>query len=317
MSQVAGSSSQHQSALLQRLWIYQGERFPVFVHLPLITAFSFSAIGYSRLGRGVDDFISWKHFAACVLTNAVVFFILRVSDEHKDANEDAAFRNYLPVPRGLVTLRELRWLALALFAIVSVLNLLFFSDLLLIYGALSIYLVLMRYEFFAAAWLKKRQLWYVLSHMLIIPLADVYASSYDWKLHHVSPPTGLLFFFGVSYLNGIVLEIGRKIRVPETEEEGVVSYTKLLGIKGAPALWITVLLCNFTLAVLAASYAGFPFYTYYIFIVLVIVTSVPAVLFFLNPNPKIAKSIELVSLVWALGMYLTLGGIPTIFKLLT
>ncbi len=52
--------------------------------------------------------------------------------------------------------------------------------------------------------------------MFIIPLIDIYASGLDWFLAGVPPPRGLLFFFAVSYMNGIVLEIGRnKPRSPK------------------------------------------------------------------------------------------------------
>ena len=48
---------------------------------------------------------------------------------------------------------------------------------------------------------------------------DLYSSGLDWKLDNAEPHLGLLFFFAVSYMNGLVLEFGRKIRTPEKEEE--------------------------------------------------------------------------------------------------
>ncbi len=57
--------------------------------------------------------------------------------------------------------------------------------------------------------------------MLIIPLVDVYASGLDWLLEGTDAPRGLLFFFAVSFMNGVVLEIGRKIRTPDQEKKGV------------------------------------------------------------------------------------------------
>jgi len=290
--------------------IYQRERFPLAVHIPLIGAFSFSAIAYSRLCRGVTGFIPVADYAACMLTNLVLFFLLRVSDEHKDRADDAQYRPYLPVPRGLVTLGELRHVALVLFAVVTCVNMICYPRLLLLYGIMMGYLLLMRYEFFMPQALRQRQLLYNISHMAIIPLADMYASGYDWQLGHATPPAGLLFFLGVSYLNGFVLETGRKIRTAEKEETGVISYTRLWGRKGAPLIWIALLAANFTLACIAARYAGHTQATYYVLTALFAGCIIPAALFIVKPSEKAYKGIELMSLLWALGMYLVLGGIP-------
>lgn len=300
---------------LQRIFIYQKERFPVLVHIPLIMAFSFSAIGYSRACRGADGFIHWSDYLACICTNVILFFMLRVADEHKDRVDDAMYRTYLPVPRGLVTLRELSIAAIVLFMAVTILNLFFYQTLLLLYTGMMLYLLLMRYEFFIPEWLKKHQLAYIISHMAIIPLADVYASSYDWKLNNVSAPTGLLFFLYVSYLSGIILEIGRKLRVADTEEPGVVSYTKLWGIQKAPAIWMGILTLNFLVALIAAMYAGHGQISYVVLILIYVLSLLPAVLFITQPTKAKTKWVELMSLVWALSMYLVLGGIPLLLKL--
>ena len=43
-----------------------------------------------------------------------------------------------------------------------------------------IYLALMTREFFAAAWLKRHPVVYMTSHMVILPLVDLYATACDW-----------------------------------------------------------------------------------------------------------------------------------------
>jgi hypothetical protein len=303
-------------SLFRRFLIYQKERFPLPVHIPLITSFSFSAIGYSRACRGADGFIPLMDFALCVFTNITLFFLLRVSDEHKDRIEDAAFRSYLPVPRGLISLKELRILALACLVPVTFLNVVLFRPLLPLYLLMMIYLLLMRYEFFIPRFLKKHQVAYILSHMVIIPLADIYASSYDWKLAGENPPSGLLFFFGVTYLNGIVLEVGRKLRTGEGEEEGVLSYTGLWGRRKAPLYWVLIVSMNLVLALLAARHAHYGMVSLTVLIILFILTVLPGILFMLKPTKGGSKWIELMSLLWALGMYLTLGGIPLLLQLI-
>ena len=78
----------------------------------------------------------------------------------------------------------------------------------------------MREEFFVKRWLKARPILYMVSHMAIMPLVDLYATACDWApLGNARPPRGLLWFLVVSLFNGMVVEIGRKIRS--------VSYTHL------------------------------------------------------------------------------------------
>lgn len=300
-----------------RIYQYQKERFPVAVHIPLIIAFSFSAIGYSRALRGAEGFIPIADFLSCAFTNITMFFLLRVADEHKDKEDDALYRQYLPVPRGLVTLKELRVIAWSMFAIATLINVIFYPALLLLYAGVMIYLLLMRYEFWIKDWLKQHQVAYILSHMFIIPIADIYASSYDWKLSGSEPSIGLFLFFVVSYLNGMILEIGRKMRVESTEEFGVVSYTKLWGIKAAPLIWLVLLIADIAIAWIALGYAGYSTGSFYTLIGLGIVIAMPALLFIAKPTKGIAKGIEIMSLLCTLGMYLLLGGIPLLVKLLS
>ena len=96
----------------------------------------------------------------------------------------------------------------------------------------------MRVEFFVPKWLKRNHMVYILSHMMIIPLVDLYSSGLDWELDNDVPHAGLAWFFVLSYMNGLVLEVGRKIKTPETEEEGVLSYTKYFGTRSAVLIWL-------------------------------------------------------------------------------
>ena len=93
---------------LPRFGRYLAERFPLPAFVPLITMFTFSSAAYSRMARGAGGFIPWPLLAVGALTSLGFFFTLRVLDEHKDADVDRRFRPELPVPRGLVSLRELR-----------------------------------------------------------------------------------------------------------------------------------------------------------------------------------------------------------------
>lgn len=303
------------ASLAQRLYIYQKERFPLVVHVPLIAAFSFSAIGFSQAARKIEGFIDTPAYLCCVFTNLTLFFILRVCDEHKDKSDDAMYRSYLPVPRGLITLRELNIVAFISGTSAIILNAIFFPDLLLFLGLTATFLLLMRYEFFIPRWLREHQVAYITSHMIIIPLADMYASSYDWKLNNAPYPVVMLLFFAVSYLNGIVLEIGRKLRVSETEEPGVVSYTKLWGTKTAAIIWLCIVLLNGALALVAVVYAGYSWYSHLLIIFPLVIAAWFTFRFVSLPSSKTTKVIEIISLAWALMMYLALGALPLLIQI--
>src|SRR5205814_2059908 len=146
---------------------------------------------------------------------------LRLADEFKDFEEDSRYRPYRPVPRGLVTLRELG----VLWALTGLVQ---FGFALWLQPSLApllalvwVYLILMSKEFFVGEWLKAHPVPYLISHMVIIPLVDLYATACDWWTQDGSPPNGLFWFLIVSYFNGIVIEIGRKVRGPKEEEPGV------------------------------------------------------------------------------------------------
>lgn len=305
-----------QASLLKRFWLYQKERFPFLTHGLLITCFSFSAVSYSRISRDAMGFIEWEKFLICIFNTITIFFLLRVFDEHKDAEDDAKYRSELPVPRGLISLKELRSIGLFVFFLQIGVNALTYPSMLWLFAGVMIYMSLMGKEFFVAEWLKKHQFWYVVSHMFIIPFVDVFASGFDWYLEGVSTPFGLLFFFAVSFMNGIVLEVGRKIRSPENEKEGVLTYSHLLGPQKAIWLWIGVLLATLGFAAAAAYYANHGVIVYVVLSICFALTLWPAMVYLKTKSAKSAKAIELASGLWTMAMYLTLGGIVKLIELI-
>lgn len=307
---------ENNASFFKRFFIYQKERFPLIGHGLLVASFTFSAIAYSRICRGVQGFVSWQTYALGIFITISLFLLVRIFDEFKDAEDDAKYRGELPVPRGLVKFSELRNIGIVIFILQVLVNIIFFPKMLIIYFAIIAYLLLMGKEFFVADWLKKNQFWYVTSHMFIIPFIDVYASGLDWLLEGAKPPTGLLFFFAVSYMNGIVLEVGRKIRTPENESEGVLTYSSMLGANKATWLWIAVLIATLALAIAASAFAGYGTTGMIVLSIIFLICALPAFLFLNKKTKKLSKSIELMSALWTIAMYLTLGGVPMLQKLI-
>ncbi len=303
-------------SLFSRFYQYQKERFPFLTHGLLIAAFSFSAISYSRICREAAGFISTEKFLVCIFNTITIFLLLRIFDEHKDAEDDAKYRKELPVPRGLITLPELRNIGIFIFILQLVVNSITYPKMLLLYAGVMLYMALMGKEFFIANWLKQHQFWYVVSHMFIIPFVDVFASGYDWYLEDAHAPIGLLFFFAVSFMNGIVLEIGRKIRAPKDESTGVLTYSSLLGATKSVSLWTLMLATTLALAICASYYAHHTTAVYVVLVCSFLLTLIPAILFSITQSSKSAKSIEIASGLWTITMYLSLGGVVKLFELL-
>ncbi len=307
-----------QLSLLSRFNIYQKERFPIIGHGIMILAFTFSAVSYSRICRGYDGFISLTDFMIGVFASFTLFLLVRIFDEFKDQEEDAKYRSYLPVPRGLITLAELKkigWIV----AILQVAVIGFFqTKMLLLYVIVLAYLLLMAAKFFAPVWLKKKQILYITSHMMIIPLIDLYSSGLDWLL--VSDGglhLGVVWFMAVSFTNGLVLEFGRKIRILEKEEEGVITYSKLYGTRRAAIIWSLLLTVTMILAGGASLFAGYAVWSLLIFFVFYVVCMIPAISFISNPTAISSKRIEYASALWTALMYLSLGAIPMLNKILS
>src|SRR5438046_7239539 len=173
-------ASTTRASLAARFWRYQSERFPLAGFAPLITVFTFSSAAYSRLSRGEPGFIRGPLFAVGALTALIFFFLLRVLDEHKDADVDRRYRPELPVPRGLVTLAELRWIGGAALVLVLALNAWAGPALLVPILGVGAWATLMTKEFFARAWLRAHPAAYLLTHMFIMPMIDAYTTGLDW-----------------------------------------------------------------------------------------------------------------------------------------
>jgi 4-hydroxybenzoate polyprenyltransferase len=293
-------------SLARRFWQYQRERFPIVGYAPLVAVFTFSAAAYSRMLRGAPGFIGPGLFAAGALTALVFFFLLRVLDEHKDAATDRLYRPDLPVPRGLISLAELRRIGGTAVIAALVLNALLAPALLWACLAVALFAALMTKEFFVRDWLRARPTAYLVSHMAIMPMIDGYTTGLDWLAAGVLPP-GLGVFLVVTFLNGTVLEIGRKIRAPEDEREGVDTYTRVWGLRAAPVVWLAVLLTTAATAWLTARQVGGGWITAFLLTACLLAAALPALRFLLAPTRAWARRVDTAAGLWTLAMYLLLG----------
>ncbi len=296
-----------------RWWIYQRERFPLVAHAPLIAAFSSAAVCLSSLLRG-DARPRAASLVVAFITALCFFFQLRVADEFKDAEDDARHRPYRPVPRGLVTLRELGWLGVAAAVVQLVAALWLNARLVPLLLAVWGYMALMSKEFFVRDWLRARPVTILWTHMLIMPLIDLYATACDWIPAGAAIAPGLRWFLVASFFNGIVVEVGRKIRAPEAEEPGVETYSILWGRPRAVSVWVATMAVALGTAVLAAREVGSGSLVSAVLGTVWVASLLVGALFIANPTRGRARWIEPLAGLWTLAMYAVVGIVPVLLR---
>ncbi len=204
------------SRALTFLW----ERFPPLAYLPLIAGLYAAAM---VLAGGSADSTS----AVGALALTLVFLHLRLFDERKDYEHDTQHNPDRPLPRGLVTVGELRvaWLItigaeLGLAAWLGVQPLLAMA---VVIG----YSWVMLNEFWISGWIRPRLYTYAVSHTLITPLMLLFVMTAETGRAFWDPPPGYLWFALAGWPLFLVFEVARKTYAPEDEREGVNTYSSL------------------------------------------------------------------------------------------
>ncbi len=300
--------------LFKRLWQYQYERFPLARHGLLIAIFSSAGVSLSTILRHSDT-----AFGLCVylvaFVSALLFFLeLRIIDEFKDFDEDSRYRPYRPVPRGLVSLGELRDVFFASCLVQAFLAVMLCPGLIPSLLAVWIFLALLSKEFFLGPWLRRHPVVYMSSHMAILPVIDYYITACEWLPRRHGPPVGLVWFLAVSFFNGMVIEIGRKLRAPEEEEMGVDTYSFLWGLPQATIIWMCMMLVTAGLAVVTAYQFGLEKLLLAILCIVLTIAGLRSVHLVRAKNAGTAGKFETLAGLWTICLYTNLGILPLIFK---
>lgn len=286
---------------VRRWWIYQKERFPLGQYGLLVGLLSGASIIHSASLRGA--YVSRQSMLVAFASGLAFFFLLRVADEFKDVEVDRITRPYRPVPRGLVELRELTLLGVG--AALLQLGLTLWLDPALFFPLVAawLYFGLMTAEFFAPAWLRKRPAIYLLSHSLIVPLIVLYMTACDWLASGSGWPKGLAWFLGASWFGGLVFEVGRKLRSPAGEVDGVETYTRAWGTGPAIGAWLGAVGLAFSCSVMAALETGTTGPTFLLLGVLAALLACFAYIFWQRPTSSRARRFEALSALWLIGQY--------------
>ena len=89
---------------IKKWYTYQKERFPVATYGMYIFSIVFGTFCFA-IDKTYNP--NWIMLLPMFAVAFLQFLMVRIVDEFKDYEEDAKYRPYRPVPRGLVTLKEL------------------------------------------------------------------------------------------------------------------------------------------------------------------------------------------------------------------
>lgn len=198
------------------------ERFPPVVYTALVAAFAYGAGALAVLDGG-----RWTWIPAIV--GWLFFLQLRIFDEHKDFEDDRVAYPERVLSKGEVTLNGLA--RLGVFVVIAQLILASLSGghALALWACAFAFSVTMLYEFGIGEWLSKRLLLYAITHNPVVGLL----AAYMYLASDPAPNLRFLGFVGLASASSLAVEVGRKLRLPDEEIQGVPSYTTELGQRGA------------------------------------------------------------------------------------
>ena len=331
--------------------IYLNERFPLGKNSFFVLIFTLSGYIYTGLlynSKIIKSILSkevnrvpllwdkeidkvpmiWYKLLPLFIIIFMFFFQLRITDEFKDYEEDLKYRPYRPVQRGIISLKALGKIGLATVIVQIILAHVINPKLIYFMLLVWIYMFLMTKEFFIKNWLTERILIYALSHvviMIFITLVIVKGTGYILQDHFLETLylllkkyeknifIGLIPLFALNYLNGIVLEIGRKTRKTDEEEHGVQTYSKLWGRKKAVIILSLLFIIEYFFVILGLAHT----YKQYFFfggltLLIILVVSIYFMVKFLKKNLS-GKIVETMSGLWIIFSSMCMGLLPYLF----
>ena len=325
--------------------IYLNERFPLGKNSFFVLIFTLSGYIYTELlynskiikpillkeisrasllwDKEIDKVpIIWYKLLPLFIIIFMFFFQLRITDEFKDYEEDLKYRSYRPVQRGVISLKTLRKIGIATVIVQIILAHIINPKLIYFMLLVWVYMFLMTKEFFIKNWLTEKILIYALSHvviMIFITLVIVKGTGYILQDHFSETLylllekyeknifIGLIPLFALNYLNGIVLEIGRKTRRADEEEHGVQTYSKLWGRKKAVIILSLLFIIEYLLVILGLTHT---YKEYFFFggltLLVILIVSIYFMVKFLKKDLS-GKIVETVSGLWIIFSSMSLG----------
>lgn len=210
--------------LLKRFYIYQDERFP----LKYLAFTTFAVVISSAAILSFE--VSIIKILASYFSGLFFIFHIRVIDESRDYKHDVKYHPKRPIPRGLISIKELMFLdffGLSSFLFISI----FYGIESSIYGSILLIFSFFAWkDFFLSEEFKKNHFYvYNSIHMIQMVLLQLFVYvifTNDFTLNKVMIIHLLFVIF-----NTIILEFIRKIKTDKDESKGKDTYSWHLGYK--------------------------------------------------------------------------------------
>lgn len=243
------------------------------------------------------------------------FLMVRIVDEFKDYEEDCKYRPYRPVPRGLIKLKELKILFIICIILQLILTITCSQNGILYLIILWVFFALMSKGFFIKKILDKHLLLEVTLDELILPIMILYLANFIPQIYlnynssaDLTIANSIIFvdpnvwkILVMAYIISWIVEVARKIRCKEDEEEGVKTYTAILGIGKA---MILIFVLETLLMVVQGIILGQKNYIW--ILALYILANIPNILFAKKKTKKMAKLAELSANIYIAIVYCSL-----------
>lgn len=224
---------------LKRWGMFISERFDPLSHAQMILTFVGANAYFTHAISGTSFTITNLVLSLVVCT--LIFFHLRLFDEWKDYDVDCEVNPDRPLPRGLIELREYKFVMAAVIVLEITAAALIGPHAVIAVLVPIGYSLLMFVEFFVGDWLRPKLELYAVTHTLISAWITVfiYAALTDTALHEI--PAELTVVMVLAWMLFNIFEFARKTYARDEERPDVESYSKRLTPLGASALvWVPI-----------------------------------------------------------------------------
>ena len=179
----------------KKWYTYQKERFPVLTYGLYCFCLVFGTFCFSNyvskenikmLIFNVDPgqyVINFYLLIPMFIVGLLQFLMVRIIDEFKDYEEDCKYRSYRPVPRGLVTLKELKILFIICAILQIIITILINPRNLIFLAIVWGFFYIMSKVFFIKKFLSKHILFEVFLDEFLLPITVIYIASFICEIN--------------------------------------------------------------------------------------------------------------------------------------
>ncbi len=298
--------------------IYQRERFPLLIYIPMSFVLGAGALCYSRhlpVSLKTVQNPGIFQYVVSVLSTLMFFMLLIIGDEHRDYEKYVSYYPHRPLQRGLITLRELRRVGTFLIILQMAMNIFLDPSLLGLLSIVYIWFILMSIKFFIPELLKKQPTLYLMVHMLIIPMMVLHATAIEWLPRLGNFSFGISMFILSAYCNGMIIEIGKKLVYKEGHTAENDTYARIWGTKRAMIIWMSSLVVSYISSVLAAYPVKALSELLPVLSVMLCFAVFYTLRFLKNPSDKTARVFRRFPWLWNGSIYLILSIVPFFKKI--